>query len=139
MGETASIAAVTEISGANQKMALSASSGIMSSLMSSFTASAMGCSKPCGPTRIGPRRACMSAMTLRSISTMYPVINGSTATMITAQTSGTQMEITKWSTFISMALAIHFPQYNVERPDNGHNVRHQVPANHFVKRFQVNE
>src|ERR1700722_18907247 len=137
--DMASSAAVTEISGANQKITLSASSGIMSSLIKSFTASAIGCSNPCGPTRMGPRRACMSAMTLRSISTMYPATSGSTATMITAQTSGTQMEITKWSTFISIALPVHFPQHDIERSDDGHNVRHQVPANHFVERFQVNK
>ena len=68
--DSASIAAVTEISGAPQKIALSALSGMMSSLISSFRASAMGCSKPCGPTRMGPRRTCMSAITLRSTSTM---------------------------------------------------------------------
>src|SRR2546430_12103027 len=42
--------------GASQKTSLSAFSGMMSSLMSSFTASAIGCSKPCGPTRMGPSR-----------------------------------------------------------------------------------
>src|SRR5579872_6395918 len=133
------MAAVTEMSGANQKMALSASSGIMSSLMSSFTASAIGCSRPCGPTRIGPRRACMSAMTLRSISTMYPATSGRTATIITAQTSGTQMEIKKWRTFISMALEVHFPEHDVQRSDDGHDIRHQMPANHFVKGLKINE
>jgi len=63
------IAADTEITGAIQKMNLSAISGMMSSLISSFTASAIGCSNPCGPTRIGPSRACMSAISLRSTST----------------------------------------------------------------------
>ena len=59
-----------EMHGANQKMALSESVGMMSSLSSSFSASAMGCSSPCGPTRIGPRRTWKSARTLRSTSTM---------------------------------------------------------------------
>src|ERR1700693_1930152 len=135
----ASMAAVTEISGANQKIILSASSGIMSSLMSSFSASAIGCSNPCGPTRMGPSRACMSAMTFRSINTMYPATSGKTATMMTAQTSGTQMEITKWMRFISMALPVDFSQYDIERPDDGHDVRHQVPANHFVKRLKIDQ
>src|ERR1700722_9115325 len=135
----ASIAAVTEISGANQKIILSASSGMMSSLIKSFTASAIGCSNPCGPTRMGPSRACMSAITLRSIKTMYPATSGRTATMMTAQTSGTQIEITKWRRFISMALPVDFSQYNVERSDDGHNIGHQVPANHLVERFEINE
>src|SRR5580692_3532060 len=137
--DMASIAAVTEISGANQKIILSASSGMMSSLIKSFTASAIGCNNPCGPTRMGPSRACMSAMTLRSIRTMYPATSGRTATMMSAQTSGTQMEIRKWRRFISMSLPVHFSQNNIERPDNGHHVRHQVPADHLVKRFQIDQ
>ena len=67
---SASIAAVTEISGAPQNTSRSAFSGMMSSFSSSFTASAMGCNSPCGPTRMGPRRTCMSAITLRSTSTI---------------------------------------------------------------------
>src|SRR5271166_219299 len=88
---------------------------------------------------MGPSRACMSAMTLRSINTMYPATSGTMATMMTAQSSGTQMEITKWRRFISMSLAVHFSQHNVERPDDGHDVGHQMPANHLVKRFQIDE
>src|SRR5438093_1186965 len=57
-----SSAAPTESTGASQKTSLSALSGMMSSLMSNFTASAIGCNKPCGPTRIGPSRACMFAL-----------------------------------------------------------------------------
>src|ERR1700675_2793382 len=134
----ASIAAVTEIRGANQKIALSASSGMMSSLINSFTASAIGCSNPCGPTRMGPSRACMSAMTFRSIKTMYPATSGRTATIMTAQTSGTQMEITKWMSF-GMALSVDFSQYDVERPNDGYNVRDHVPADHLVKRFEIDQ
>ncbi len=137
--DIASIPAVTEISGAIQKITLSASSGMMSSLISSFTASAIGCSKPCGPTRMGPSRACMSAMTLRSIKTMYPATSGRTATMMSAQTSGTQMEITKWMRFISMVLPVDFSEHDIERANDGHDVRHQVPANHLVKRFKIDQ
>ena len=61
-------AVMVETHGANQKMALSASAGMMSSLSSSLKASAMGCSRPCGPTRMGPRRTWKSARTLRSTS-----------------------------------------------------------------------
>src|ERR1700676_1801629 len=42
--------------GAIQKIALSASRGMMSSLRTSFSASASGCNRPWGPTRIGPSR-----------------------------------------------------------------------------------
>ncbi len=63
-------AVMVEMHGANQKMALSEDSGMMSSLRSSFKASAMGCRRPCGPTRMGPRRTWKSASTLRSTSTI---------------------------------------------------------------------
>ena len=48
----------------------SARTGVMSSLIISFTASATGCRTPYGPTRIGPSRDCAQAITLRSSSTM---------------------------------------------------------------------
>ena len=59
-------AASTTMNGATQKTILSASAGMMSSLRSSFRASAIGCRSPCGPTRIGPSRTCMCARILRS-------------------------------------------------------------------------
>ncbi len=49
---------------------LSARVGVMSSFSRSFMASAIGCSMPYGPTRIGPSRTCTHAMTFRSSSTM---------------------------------------------------------------------
>jgi len=61
---------IVEIMGANQKIALSASDGMMSSFSRSLSASASGCSSPCGPTRMGPSRTWKSASTLRSTSTM---------------------------------------------------------------------
>src|SRR5271165_6929497 len=59
-------AVIVTTTGALQKTSLSALAGMMSSLMSSFSASANGCSSPCGPTRMGPRRICMCARILRS-------------------------------------------------------------------------
>ena len=59
-------AASTTMKGAIQKIKLSASAGMMSSLSNSLRESAIGCSRPCGPTRIGPRRTCMWARILRS-------------------------------------------------------------------------
>ena len=63
-------AVMVEMHGANQKIALSEDSGMMSSFSRSFNASAIGCNSPCGPTRMGPRRTWKSASTLRSTSTM---------------------------------------------------------------------
>jgi hypothetical protein len=40
----------------------------MSSFIISFSASAIGCSSPCGPTRYGPMRDCMRAANFRSSS-----------------------------------------------------------------------
>ena len=40
---------------------ISAFSGMKSSFTSNFKPSAIGCSRPHGPTRIGPNRACMNA------------------------------------------------------------------------------
>src|SRR5215471_2919783 len=75
-----------EMTGAIQKIERSASVGIMSSFSRSLRASAMGCSRPCGPTRMGPRRTWKSASTLRSTSVRYPATSGKTAmiTMVTA-------------------------------------------------------
>src|SRR5882672_2535812 len=87
---------------------------------------------------MGPSRACMSAMTLRSINTMYPATSGRTATMTTAQTRGTQIEIKNWIK-ACIALPIDLSQNNIQRADDGHDVRDQVPADHFVKRLQINE
>jgi hypothetical protein len=63
-------AGTIEMIGAAVNTHLSARTGVMSSLIISFTASAIGCRMPYGPTRIGPRRDCVQAMTLRSSSTM---------------------------------------------------------------------
>ena len=53
--------------GANLNRGLSAIAGMMSSLRSSLMPSAMDCAQPCQPpTRIGPRRTCICADTLRS-------------------------------------------------------------------------
>ena len=64
-GQATKVAA-KQISGARWKMKRSASSGVMFSLPNSFSPSASVWSMPCGPTRIGPRRCCMCAATLRS-------------------------------------------------------------------------
>src|SRR5436305_14468741 len=45
--------------------------GQMSSLKNSFKASASGCSRPAGPTRLGPMRTWRRLMTRRSNQVMY--------------------------------------------------------------------
>jgi hypothetical protein len=56
--------------GASVNTKRSARAGVMSSFSSSLMASAIGCSTPCGPTRIGPSRTCTHAITFRSSSTI---------------------------------------------------------------------
>ena len=55
-------------SGASRKTPLSAPAGITGSLSTNFRRSANDCSRPNGPTTLGPRRSCTAAQTLRSIS-----------------------------------------------------------------------
>src|SRR5215210_4487527 len=73
-------AAATEMNGAKKKMYGSALSGRRSSFVSNLIASAMGCNRPYGPTRIGPRRACMKAEIFRS---RYDAYKAQTATPVT--------------------------------------------------------
>src|SRR5262252_5610167 len=68
MGMTANvtIAGNTARMGAMWKMTLFACAGMNSSLKRSFSTSAIGCSSPSGPTRLGPVRAWMWPQILRS-------------------------------------------------------------------------
>jgi len=52
--------------GPSTKRPLLAAVGMMISFVSSFSASAIGCSRPKGPTRLGPSRICVKPMALRS-------------------------------------------------------------------------
>src|SRR6185369_653162 len=64
-------AEATAMYGAKKKIQRSAFSGMKSSLVSSLSPSAIGWSNPHGPTRIGPRRACMKAEIFRSRYVAY--------------------------------------------------------------------
>ena len=59
-------AGTSVMTGARKKSSLSALAGINSSLKINLTASAMGCSMPHGPARLGPMRTWMRASALRS-------------------------------------------------------------------------
>ncbi|MCY1555278.1 hypothetical protein D9M68_919220 [compost metagenome] len=54
--------------GPRRNSPLAAALGLMISLVSNLIASAIGCSRPNGPTRLGPRRTCMKPSSLRSHS-----------------------------------------------------------------------
>ena len=56
---------------ASSNATTSAVAGRRSSFVSSLTVSAIGCSRPNGPVRIGPRRICMRATILRSYHVAY--------------------------------------------------------------------
>ena len=53
----------------------------MVSLRSILTASAIGCSRPNGPTTFGPLRSCIAARTLRSASVRYATASSNGTTM----------------------------------------------------------
>ena len=57
-----------KMTGARLKIERSAASGTRCSFNINFTPSAIGCSRPCGPTRYGPIRDCRRAANLRSSS-----------------------------------------------------------------------
>ena len=61
-----SSAIATARKGANRYSGMLTYDGIMSSLVTSLMTSASGCSSPCGPTRYGPGRTWMCAITFRS-------------------------------------------------------------------------
>src|SRR5678816_901667 len=61
MTEKTMNAEATAMYGAKKKIQRSAVSGMKSSLVNSLRPSAIGCSSPHGPTRIGPSRACINA------------------------------------------------------------------------------
>ncbi len=85
-GMTASAvrAGMTASTGARKNTVRSARAGMMSSLVTSLTKSATPWRRPFGPTRFGPRRACMKPISRRSArTTTKPIIAGTTATRMT--------------------------------------------------------
>ncbi len=63
------MAAIMAINGARLNKNLSEPLGVSPSFTNNFTVSANDCNKPFGPTRLGPRRICIQADTLRSMIT----------------------------------------------------------------------
>ena len=60
----------SEMNGASRYSRGRAPSGIIDCLRSSLPRSAIGCSRPCGPTRLGPRRAWKRPISRRSTHVM---------------------------------------------------------------------
>jgi hypothetical protein len=69
--------------GARTKIGLWASAGIISSLVRNLIPSAIGCSSPAGPTRLGPRRYWITAERRRSTQVMAATPTISTVTTAT--------------------------------------------------------
>jgi hypothetical protein len=93
--------------------------------------------QPVGPTRRGPSRTCMKAITFRfraARGTRHP---SRTETTIPIWTAGTT---TKWSTLSLMRpSAVHAAEHDVERSDERHHVRHHVAAAELRQGLQVHE
>ena len=71
--------------GAITKKILSTWAGMTSSLRNILPPSAIGCSNPYGPTRLGPKRSCTHAATQRSNRiryAMYPMMTPTTAAIM---------------------------------------------------------
>ena len=79
---------MNDIAGASMKSQRFASAGKVSSLRMFLTPSAAGCSSPAQPTRLGPRRFCIQALTLRSIR-----VSSATPTMMTVKTTSILMTL----------------------------------------------
>ena len=70
------------IAGASMKITGLALAGSVSSLTMFLTPSAAGCRRPAHPTRLGPRRFCIQALTFRSMS-----VRSATPTITTVNTT----------------------------------------------------
>ena len=66
MTAQAASASVPVTSGASRNTPLLAPAGMTGSLKTNFSRSAKDCSRPKGPTTLGPRRSCTAAQILRS-------------------------------------------------------------------------
>ena len=120
--------------------------GMMSSLISSFRASAKGCSRPCGPTRIGPSRTCMCARTLRSSQFMRD--DGQrNADGDEQDVDGRPEHAAGFAGYAALkiqidgvkALAVDLAQHDVQRSDDRDHVGDQQAAHHLVERLQIDE
>jgi len=96
-------AGMNDMAGASWNSQRLASAGAVSSLRMFFTPSAAGCSRPPQPTRLGPNRFCIHALTLRSMS-----VSSATPTITTVKTNSILMMLSSRNPFISGVMARPF-------------------------------
>src|SRR5262245_43258921 len=132
----AMMAGASVMAGASAKTRRSDFAGTTSSLMSSLKTSAIGWRSPRGPTRRGPRRTCMNAITLRSSSVMYATISSRTLSRIAILIAGIRPQVTSVSV---ISLPVHASEDDVDRPDERHDVCDEVPLDERRERLQVHE
>ena len=104
---------MNESAGATVKSQRFACAGKVSSLRMFFTPSAAGCSSPAQPTRLGPWRFCIQALTLRSIS-----VRSATPTMMMVKTITILMTLSSRNPF-SSGVTAHLPPRPAPRPAPG--------------------
>src|SRR5439155_13909964 len=46
---------------------------------------------------------------------------------------------TRWSPEKSKSSSVDFSQHDIDRPDDGHDIRYEVPPHHAVERLQINK
>src|SRR5712691_7351372 len=164
MTAKAMMAGPSAIAGAIVKTHRSALSGITSSLMRSFRTSAMGWRKPWGPTRLGPRRTCMKAITLRSSRVRYATTSRTTFRMTAIFRTGISTQLISVSCMAprsgscrtnvmtrrknqrpaldshpSASLPAHAAEHDVDRPDERHDVGNQVPPGENGEGLEIDE
>jgi hypothetical protein len=102
-----------ESAGATVKSQRFACAGKVSSLRMFFTPSAAGWSRPAQPTRLGPWRFCIHALTFRSIS-----VRSATPTMMMVKTTSILRTLSSRKPFISGVTA-RLPRPPAPRPAPG--------------------
>src|SRR5438093_550953 len=135
----------------------------MSSFRKNFTGSAMICSNPFGPTRLGPSRACTNPSSRRSIQFIAATITctmkkatrnltrGQTKYCIQGYTPDLQLAVGRWPLAdreVSRPTAngerrtissIDLSQHDINGPNQGHQIRNEVSLGHGRQCLQIDE
>src|SRR3990172_5176393 len=120
----------------------SAVAGRRSSFVSSLNVSAIGCSSPNGPVRVGPSRYCIRATILRSYHVAY--ITPTVITSVNATTpripftNGWSMSMAGAESSI-FSLPVHAAEHDVHRAQDHHRIRQELVQTHLPQRRKVAE